>query len=226
MPEDDDLDLNRRQQKAADRLALAQMLEGTGSSVRTGGATRRLERAGIDLDAATEAGNYQNTLFRMAEKGGVHAKRSKMLQQNLQYAEIDKQEGLAKSRGEEDIARAYQNLSEGFTAALPSDVDTSSPAVLDAVRRYMEGRSTDTSRYLGDIEAQSSERRLGVMQGLATTLDETGALVDALKMLKDEQGALRKAQYMNLGMGALGLGVQSLGFGGAFGQGGAFGGDV
>lgn len=227
MPEDDvELDLTRRQQRQADRLALAQMLEGTGTGINTNRAERRLTRAGIDLEQAAGQGNYLSSLQKMSERGGVLGKRSKFLTQTLNLKEIDKQEDLAKSRGSEDIARAYQNLSEGFATSLSGDVDMGSPAVLDAVSRYMEGRSTDTTRYLGDITARASEARMGVLGGLATTLDETGALVDALKMLKEEQDALRKAQYMQLGTSVLGMGVQSLGFGGAFGAGGAFGGPV
>lgn len=195
------------QQRALDRLALQAQLEGTGSSIRTGRAERVLEKGGIDPALAAEEGGYVNALNRMAQKGGVMGKRAKLFGQNLAMKEIDTWEQAATSAGTDDISRAYQNMTNEFVGALGPGVDVSSPAVLDAIRRYTEGRGSDTARYAHGVSGQAAQARSNALLGIATTLDETGTLVESLKMLKDEQDALRRAQYMNLGLSAVGLGT-------------------
>lgn len=190
-------------QRAKDRLALQAALEGTGGSIQTTHAEKVLGKAGVDPLAAAEEGEYLNALNRMAQKGGVMGKRAKMLTQGM---EIKNLEGVAKG-GEDDIARAYENMTNQFTASLGPGVDVGSPAVLDAVRRYMEGRSSDTMRWSHTIAGEKNN----ILSGIASTLDETGSLVDSLKMLKDEQDMYRRSLYMNLGMGAAGLGVAGAG---------------
>lgn len=203
---DEELDLNRRQQRAADFLSLQEALEGTAygvSSRRAKKAQALLERGGIDVAAATEAGNYGDVLARQAAGGALGGKRSKLRTQAIAGKEIEREGDLASSRGEEDIARAYQNMQETFTAGLGTDASLDSPALFAAIARYQEGRASDTTRYLGEIKRRTSDRQIANMQEIATTLDETGALVESLKMLDDEKRAYRRAFYVNTAFGAV-----------------------
>lgn len=197
---DEELDLNRRQQRAADFLSLQEALEGTSygvSSRRAKKAQALLERGGIDVAAATEAGDYGNILANQAAGGALGGKRSKMRQLAIRSKEFEREGDLAKSRGEEDIARAYQNMQETFTAGLGTDASLDSPALFAAIARYQEGRASDTTRYLGEIERRTSDRQAANMGEIAAALDETGALVESLKMLDDEKRAYRRAFYVN-----------------------------
>lgn len=203
---DEELDLNKRQQRAADFLSLQEALSGTSygvSSRRAKKAQALLERGGIDVAAATEAGNYGDVLRRQAEGGALGGKRSKLRQTAIAGKEIEREGDLAKSRGEEDIARAYANMQETFTSGLGTDAGLDSPAMLAAIARYQEGRASDTTRYLGEIERRTSDRQIANMNQIASVLDETGALIESLKMLDDEKRAYRRAFYVNTALAGI-----------------------
>jgi hypothetical protein len=150
----------------------------------------------------------------MSTHGGVAGKHAKLLEQALALKNVDTWAGSATKGGQDDIARAYQTMMETLGGSLDFGSDTGSPAVLDSVRRYMEGRSADTTRFNTAIQGQALQQKNAIMLNqIAPTLDETGALVESLRMLDQEKAALRRAQYINLGISGAGLGLQVLGLG-------------
>lgn len=191
---------------AQDRLALYALMGNRGLDPTR--ATKRVQDAGLDVSG----GDPYAYLAQLSAKGGVAGKRAKYYTQLLAMNNVEEWGKEAAAGGQDDIARAYQTLTEQFAGSLGANVDMGSPAVLDAVRRYVEGRSADTARYTHEIKGQTMAAKNAILLGqIAPTLDETGALVEALKMLKQEEAGLRRAQYINLGMNAAGL---ALGAGG------------
>jgi hypothetical protein len=194
-----------REQKlrtAADKVALNELLGGVG--LHTGRAEERLAGAGTKAPE----GDGMAYLAKLASRGGVGGKKAKYLTQLLALKNTETAAGVAKTSGTDDVARAYQTMGEQFTGVLGTGVDVNSPALLDAVRRYTEGRSSDTQRLLTNLTGQEMAQKNAILlQQIAPTLDETGALIESLKMLKEEQDALRGAQMGSLiggGIGALG----------------------
>lgn len=207
-------------QRAQDKLALAEALKGTGGSVKA----RGVERANATLAAAgVEAGggDAYNALANIAKKGAVGGKRAQYLSQLMQLGLVNENEELVTSRGQDDVARAYQSMSEGFAGTLGADVEAGSPAVLDAVRRYVEGRSSDTTRFLSGVKETANLQRQAIIAGqIGPTLDATGQLIESLKMLEEEEDLLAQAQKGQLlGMAGYALGgpEMSAALGGAFG---------
>lgn len=188
-------------QKWQDRIALQQALMGTGAGVNVNRATNRLTAAG----APQAGGNYQSALMRMALRGGVGGKKAKFYEQALAIKGVNDWEQSATAGGEDDIARAYQTMLENLGGNLGASADAGSPAVLDTIRRYVEGRASDTRRFGTAIKGQAADKRNAILLGqIAPTLDETGTLVESLRMLNQEQAALRRAQYQNLALSGAG----------------------
>lgn len=185
---------------AQDMLALNSMLEGTGSTIHPRNLARAqkiLERAGVEAGG----GAYANALAWLSQRGGTSARAAAGYVQQIEMKNLDTQAATASRIGSDDIARAYQNMGQQFTGMLGADVDVGSPAVLDTARRYVEGRSSDTARYLSNIEGQRQSGRNAILAGqVAPTLIGTGELIEAFKMLDQEQEALRRAQYLNAGV--------------------------
>lgn len=178
-------------------LALEKELEGSGRGL----GSRTLRRANRVVNKATEAGtevgegDYLNALSRISRRGALGGKRAKGMVEAIELGNVDENEALVASRGQDDIARAYQTMSESLAGTLGVDMDTASPAVLDAVRRYTEGRSSDTTRYLSQVKESANLQRNQILAGqVAQTFDETGMLVESLRMLEEEQSLLNKAQ--------------------------------
>jgi hypothetical protein len=184
-----------------DKVALGQELEGSGASAGTIKATNRLLHAG----ASMEGGSYLSALNKIAGRGAQGGKRAQFLAQSVALKNVGSAAEVARTTGTDDVARAYQTMAESFAGTLGVDADMSSPALLDAVRRYTEGRSSDTQRLLTGLKGQETAQTNAILLGqIAPTLDETGALVEALKMLKQEESALADAQRGSIYGGFLG----------------------
>lgn len=197
-------DLTRGQNRALGRYQLWTMLGETG---KAGKAQRRLARKGINA-AETVAGYEnpailaENALHRMALQGGVQGKNAKRLKAELiqqnSLNEIDKWGQAATTYGMDEIAGQYGAAAQNLQSVLGPGVDLSSPAIASVLAGLMEGRSTTSMDYLNRLGVQQGQARQQVNEGLggmvAQTLDETGALVEALKQLKDQQNDLANAQ--------------------------------
>ena len=180
-------------QRAADRLALANLPGDPASMIRTGRAERRVAMA-TKRGTAIPEGDAEAALWRISSRGAVGGKKAERIELNRGMDEINAWEPAAIARGEDDIASAYQNLSEQFAGSLDIGAGQDSPATLDAVRRYIEGRSTSTARYAGDIRMAAGQQRIQGFDKIALQMAETGSLVEALKMMEEEEDMLAAAQ--------------------------------
>jgi hypothetical protein len=194
---------------AQDKIALEGLMGGEG--IRTEQARARLARTGSGI----EGGDPYAYLAKLAAQGGVQGKKAKLYTQLIALQNTGEAAKIAATTGTDQVAKAYQTNTEAFTGALGPGVDVNSPALLDAIRRYTEGRSSDTQSLLTNLKGQEfAQKNAILLNQIAPTLDETGALVESLKMLKQEQNSLRNAQYTQLGMSAAGMGLKAFGVGG------------
>lgn len=234
-------DLNRRGERLLSRYQLNSDL---GRSARTSRIARRLGRLGISDPSGTIASEgfdtrqlAEDALFRMAKSGAIGGKAAKRLNQDLTrkalLGEVEQWGSSSATEGIDEIGMQYGDLATSLRATLGDSVDTSSPAVQSILAGLQEGRQGDTRRFLTNLDIQKSAARSQITEGygnmISETLDETGALMEALKQLREQESALAAAQRGSIYSSVLNpLRALGAGVGGAVGgrQGAASGGDA
>ena len=199
--------LGKRQEKMLGRYALNTRLGRQGRATR---AANRLETMGLpdpsvtlaSYDPASQRQLWEDTLWRKAKSGAIGGKRAKMLNQQItredELGEIDKWGAAATTTGMDMVGGQYGAAAQNLQAVLGPDVDMSSPAVASILAGMLEGRQTATGDYLNQLGMQKAQARQQVMGGygalIGNTLDETGALMEALKQLDEQEDDLASAQ--------------------------------
>ena len=205
----------RRDVRLADRYALRTELGDEADITRLG---NKLTRRGFD--PATTTGSADDALAHIAGKGARGGKEASRLQtirdRNSNLAEVDTWGDYARTSGIDDIGGQYDSLRQNLQASL-AGMDPNSPAVQSIMAGMVEKRGEDTSRYLDEVGQRQSQARIGIntasgMQ-LSSVLDETGALVESLKMLREQKSQLADAQRGSIFGSLMGP------FGGAIGGG-------
>lgn len=198
-------DLNRKQNRTLQRYQLRTTL---GHETGAARAAKRLQRMGVNASEtvagfADPASLADSALARIANQGALGGKRAKRLNaqiiENENLAEIDNWGQAAMTYGTDEIGGQYGEAAGNLKAILGPDVDLSSPAVASVLAGLMEGRSTSSQDYLNRLQVMQGQAKNQAREGIGLgvigqTLDETGALVEALKRLKDEQSDLAAAQ--------------------------------